>query len=284
MKVAVGFFDGVHLGHRRILSHAEAALTFADHPARVLAPDRVPPLLMPPAERLAAIAAALHPSVPDAERASRVRALAFSAEWAACTPAAFAAWLRETYPRLTTVLCGPNWTFGAKGAGTPDVLRTFGFDVRIVPFVRRQGEAVSSTRIRAALAAGDLATARAGLGRDFSLTGEVVPGKGVGRTWNVPTLNVRPPPDTVRVPAGVYAVVTPLGRGIANYGVAPTWRARAWTEPMLEVHLLADAQEDVVSSPPSRLTVSFVRFIRPERTFPSLDALREQIARDLQSC
>ena len=279
MRLAVGFFDGVHVGHRRILAQADAALTFAEHPARVLAPDRVPPLLMTSSQRLAAIADALHPSIPRTERASRVTALAFSRRWAACAPDAFAAWLRDAYSGPLTVLCGPNWRFGAKGRGTPDVLRTYGFDVSEIPFVVSGGDVVSSTRIRAALTAGDLEEARTLLGRDYAVSGDVTTGKGAGRTWGVPTLNLRLSPELLRVPAGVYAVETPYGTGVANYGVAPTWGEQAWPEPVLEVHLVKNVTLPAVA--PDRLTVVFKRFIRPERTFPNLEALREQIARDI---
>ena len=134
MNLAVGFFDGVHLGHRRILAQADAALTFLNHPATVFAPDRVPPLLMPTDVRLAAIAEALGTERATlAGRAARpseqVRALPFTPELAALPPDDFAARLRADYPGLDTVFCGPNWTYGANGAGTADTLRAAGFRV-----------------------------------------------------------------------------------------------------------------------------------------------------------
>ena len=95
----------------------------------------------------------------------------------------------------------------------------------------------------------------------------------------MPTLNLRLSPELLRVPAGVYAVETPCGTGVANYGVAPTWGEQAWPEPVLEVHLVKNVTLPAVA--PDRLTVVFKRFIRPERTFPNLEALREQIARDI---
>ncbi len=125
------------------------------------------------------------------------------------------------------------------------------------------------------------------LGRPFAVMGAVVPGKGVGRRLNAPTLNVAAAPPLKR---GVYVVSTPLGPGLANYGVAPTMGKQAWAAPVLEVHLL---EKDALSqglSPshplsqglsPSHLRLEFRAFLRPEKTFPSLAALRDQIAADI---
>lgn len=278
MNLAVGFFDGVHLGHRRILAQADAALTFLNHPATVFAPDRVPPLLMPTPARLAAIGAALGGHSPHAPNSDRVRALPFTAELAAEPPAAFAARLRHDYPDLETVFCGPNWTYGADGAGTAETLRAEGFRVETVPFVMHAGTPISSTRIRAALCDGKMDEATALLGRPYAVTGTAFAGKGLGRTLGRPTINLRLPEGLVQLPLGVYAVATPLGSGIANYGHAPTLGSRAWPEPVLEVHL-PDAKESF--SAPESLSVSFVRFIRPERKFDSLQDLQDQIARDI---
>lgn len=275
MNLAVGFFDGVHLGHRRILAQADAALTFLNHPATVFAPDRVPPLLMPTASRLSAIGAALAKHVPVAEP---VRALPFTPELAALPPDTFAARLRADYPDLDTIFCGPNWTYGANGAGTAKTLRAAGFRVETVPFVILDGEPVSSTRIRAALAAGRLDEATALLGRPYAVEGTPFSGKGVGRTLGRPTVNLRLPDGLVRLPLGVYAVQTPFGVGVANYGRAPTLGARAWPEPILEVHLLNPPGYFAV---PAAFSVSFMRFIRPERTFASLAELQSQIALDI---
>lgn len=276
--LAVGFFDGVHLGHRRLLARADAALTFRNHPATVFAPDRAPALLMTPPTRLAAIRAALGGA--DTAEAS-VRALDFTAELAAQPPSEFAAWLRMAYPALDTILCGANWTFGAGGAGDAAFLRARGFRVEVVPFAICGETPVSSTRIRAAVASGDLDLAAAMLGRPWTLEGEVFAGKGVGHTLGFPTLNVRPATGLVRPPRGVYAVETAWGRGAANYGLAPTMGARAWAEPVLEVHLL---EVPAAGLPPLRgrtVAVDMQRFLRPERHFASVAELQAQIARDL---
>lgn len=278
MKLAIGFFDGVHLGHRRILAGADAALTFREHPLSVLAPDKAPPLLMTPEERLAAIAATL--------KGFNIRALSFTHELAAEPADAFATRLRRDYPDLETILCGPNWRFGAGGAGDADFLRARGFAVEVVPLEERNGAPVSSTRIRAALQAGDLPAANAMLGRPFAVAGEVASGKGEGRKLGFPTINVRPAnPCLARLlPFGVYVADTDWGRAVANWGQAPTMGEQAWPAPVLEVHVVGRGEgEKVGRGEGEKVEISLRRFLRPERRFDSVEALREQIKTDVFS-
>ena len=270
MNLAVGFFDGVHLGHQRILAHADAALTFTNHPATVFAPDRVPRLLMTTEERLAAM---------SVQGVRHVVARDFTPALAAQAPEDFADSLRREFPDLDTVFCGPNWTFGAGGVGKAETLRALGFRVTEVPFATWRDEPVSSTRIRAALGEGDVSAAAAMLGRPYAASGRIVPGKGAGRNLGFPTLNVMPALGDLPLARGVYAVDTPLGRGLANWGVAPTMGDRAWSDPVLEVHLLTPP----TTPPPASMRVTFSAFIRPERTFASIAELQEQIARDKQA-
>ena len=157
MKLAVGFFDGVHRGHRRILGGADAALTFRNHPSTILSPGSVPPLLMSLPERLEAIASALRPDSQGSD--PRVRALEFTEEIKGLTPQGFIDFLKREYSGLEVIRCGPNWRFGAKGAGNAEFARRCGLAVEEVPFVMHNGEAVSSTRIRRALGEGDVADA-----------------------------------------------------------------------------------------------------------------------------
>ena len=315
MKLAIGFFDGVHLGHRRILAGADAALTFRQHPLSVLAPDKAPPLLMTPDERLAAISAALKgfkgikglngfkglkgfkgikglKGDPETSSPSHlltfpplVRALDFTRELAAEPAEAFAARLRRDYPDLETILCGPNWRFGAGGAGDADFLRARGFAVEVVPLESLDGAPVSSTRIRAALQAGDVPAANAMLGRPFAVAGEVVSGKGEGRKLGFPTINVRPAnPCLARLlPFGVYVADTPWGRAVANWGQAPTMGEQAWTSPVLEIHIIRPLRPLTALEPLKPLTVSLLRFLRSERRFASIDELRKQIETDVFS-
>ena len=297
MKLAVGFFDGVHLGHRRILGGADAALTFRNHPSTILSPGSVPPLLMSLPERLTAIAAALRPDSADFRTMgeqdnrrslnSKVRALEFTEEMKGLSPQGFIDFLKREYPGLEAIRCGANWRFGAKGAGNAEFARRCGLAVEEVPYVMYRGEAVSSTRIRRALAEGDVADAAAMLGRPWRLSGEVFAGKGKGRKIGFPTLNMRPlqrsdPMQTlgsVPLRRGVYAVETGLGPGVANWGRAPTMGDEAWEECVLEVHLL---DKEGAFEPPKVLAVDFLRFIRPERRFSSVEELTRQMASDLK--
>lgn len=269
MKLAVGFFDGVHCGHRRILANADVALTFRDHPARVFAPERAPRLLMTSRERLAALRKAV----------SRVVALDFTPELANESAEAFAMRLKRDFPDLETVFCGSNWTFGRGGAGDAGFLRKCGICAETIPFAMHGGLPVSSTRIRQAISSGDVAEAAKMLGRPWQIFGRIVRGKGLGRRIGAPTLNVEWTPERVAPPFGVYAVDTDLGRAVANFGIAPTLGEDAWKEPVLEVHLL-DAKDGIAPDCES-LGVSFMGFIRPERRFKTIDELRKQMVRDM---
>lgn len=271
MNLAIGFFDGVHIGHRRILAGADAVLTFTNHPLSLLNPDGAPPLLMNAKDRIALLA------TEGTERPREVRAVRFSRKFAAQRPEEFAAFLRSEFPALERVHCGANWRFGAMGAGTPDTLRSLGIDVKVVRYARYKGERVSSTRIRSVLAEGSVEDANAMLGRPFSVTAPVVRGKGVGSRLGASTLNLA---VSLPVRRGVYVVDTQFGPGVANYGIAPTMGRLAWETPILEVHLL-DRKALREAGNRVRLRVEFLSFLRPETAFASVKALSRQIAADV---
>ena len=258
--LAVGFFDGVHLGHQAILKDAAAALTFGTHPLAVLDPARAPHLIMTREERLSAIGCP-------------TKVLDFTPDLAAQSPEDFAARFLAGW----CVRCGSNWRFGRGGIGDADWLRRHGYAVEVIEPAVYQGEMISSSRIRAALSRGELEDANAMLGRRYAVCGEVMPGKGLGRRLGYPTVNVQPPRELL-LPQGVYAVEAAGVKGIANYGCAPTMGAQAWQVPVLEVHFLGD-----VPSAPPQLRVEFERFIRPERTFASPEELKTQIAADVRA-
>jgi riboflavin kinase/FMN adenylyltransferase len=270
MTTAVGFFDGVHVGHQAILRGADAVLTFRNHPLSVLRPESVPPLLMTFEERAAAIRAC---GVED------VVALDFTRELAGLTPKAFVE--RVWSGRAPTVRCGENWRFGRGGAGTPELLRSMGFDVEVVPYAEYGGAPVSSTRVRQALASGRLEAAAAMLGRAWEVRGSVRSGKGLGRGLGFPTVNVAPFAGGVRLPLGVYAVEVGGLHGAANYGVAPTMGERAWGEPVVEVHFLDGVP---ALRPGDEAAIRFLRYVREERRFAGPDELRLQIANDIEEC
>lgn len=257
-SVAIGFFDGVHLGHQAILRGATRAITFRNHPLEVLRPAAAPKLIMSLEERLRTI------GVP-------CEVLDFTPELAKESAEEFARHLAG----LGRIRCGADWRFGRSGAGDVAWLRTHGFEVEVVPFAVYKGERISSTRIRQALEAGKIEEANAMLGRRYGATGRVVAGKGYGRRIGFPTVNL-----ALRLPLkrGVYAVEVAGLKGIANYGVAPTLGEAAWAEPVLEVHFTKFAGEEIGETP----RVEFCRFIREERRFGSVDELRRQIERDCE--
>ena len=178
--------------------------------------------------------------------------------------------------RKVKVRCGDNWRFGRGGAADATWLRAHGYSVEVVPAVEYRGEAVSSTRIRAALERGEVEDACAMLGRPFEVRGEVFAGKGEGSRLGYPTVNLKPSSLNIRLPLGVYAVEAGGVRAVANYGFAPTFGERAWEEPVVEVHFLRKAPDKRGDF----AEVKLLRFLRPERKFESPDALKSQIARD----
>ena len=271
--LAVGFFDGVHRGHQAILRGAVAALTFRNHPLTVLAPERAPRLIMTADERLQAIRAC---------GVGEVTMLEFTPALAALSAEEFA----ERYlaaEQLRTgakqLICGENWHFGKAGAGNADFLRRRGFAVEVVPYVNCQGAAVSSSRIRSCLEHGEIEAANAMLGRPFQVQGEKAQGKGMGRTLGYPTVNLQLSTLNLHLPLGVYEVEANGMKGIANYGLAPTMGAQAWTDPILEVHFLDHRALEQFESL-NQLAISIIRFLRPERRFDSVAELQAQIAAD----
>lgn len=266
-RLAVGFFDGVHLGHQAILKGADAALTFRVHPLSVLDPAKAPCLLMSLDERVAAIRAC---------GVESVTVLDFTPELANTEAEAFLSVLRGDVPPSVplSIRCGDNWRFGKGGRGDAAFLRAHGLSVEVVPYAIHRGERISSSRIRRCLAEGAVEDANAMLGRRCEVRGEVVRGKGLGGGLGFPTLNVRPD-RSLNLRTGVYAVEVAGVRGVANYGFAPTMGTRAWAEPVLEVHLL----EPFGCVPPS-VSVGLVRFLRPERRFASVEELQRQVAAD----
>ena len=249
---------------------ADAALTFRNHPLTVLAPEKAPRLIMTPEERVAAIKAC---GVRD------VTVLDFTREIAEMSAEDFLAqYLASSVSRLpSSVRCGANWRFGKGGVGDAGFLRSHGIAVEVVPYAEYSGERVSSSRIRAALEHGEVEDANAMLGRKFKVQGSRFEGKGLGKEIGYPTVNLQLSTSTssLHLPFGVYEVEAEGRKAIANYGLAPTMGEQSWRQPILEIHFLR------CPPPPFHSTsVSFLRFIRPERRFDSVQDLQRQIAAD----
>lgn len=284
LHLAVGIFDGVHLGHRSVVNAATAAaaadgglagvLTFWPHPSRLFRPQD-PVRLIQTAEikarHLLAAGAAFVISEP------------FTPEFAAIEAEEFLPHLRQSLPTLAALYVGENWRFGRGRRGDLALLRAegsrHGIAVVSAPRINRGVEPISSTRIRAALGAGRIEEANALLGYAYSAEGRVTPGKQLGRTIGFPTLNVPWQPD-LRPAYGVYAVKVRGSRstaalpGVANYGVRPT--VEQSLEPRLEVHVLGNCALGAGDS----VTVEWLHFLRPELKFAGLAELRAQIERD----
>lgn len=280
--VAIGVFDGVHLGHqaliRRAMGEADrlggsaVVLTFHPHPARVLRPDSAPHLLTSTPHKIRLI---------EELGCGFLLQIKFDAAFAAQPPEVFIEALASSAGSLRMVCVGHNWAFGKGRAGNVALLAAlgekFGFETLEIEPVEIDGELVSSTRIRKAVEAGDFHTARRFLGRDYTILGTVQPGAGRGRGIGFPTANLSAHNERFP-PNGVYAVRVLMNsrwfKGVANVGVRPT--VGNALDRVLEVHIF-DFSGDLYGYD---LEVKFERFLRPEKKFSSIDELRDQIARD----
>jgi riboflavin kinase / FMN adenylyltransferase len=282
--LAIGVFDGVHLGHkaviRRALEDAKSAggtavvVTFDPHPARVLRPGSGPCLLTSTKHKIRLI---------EALGISHLLVIHFDAAFAVTPPENFIAALQAACKPLREICVGHQWSFGRNRAGNLEMLKLWGdklgFDEVGIPAVEMGSEIVSSTLIRAAVETGDLQKAARLLGREFTVFGTVVEGAHIGHqigfpTANLSTHNEQLPPD------GVYAVgAVHEGRnlrGVVNIGVRPTIYNQSG-ERMLELHLF-DFDEDIYGKD---IEVAFRKFLRNEKKFAGLEELKTQIRRDV---
>jgi riboflavin kinase/FMN adenylyltransferase len=282
--LAIGNFDGIHLGHQAILratveranslNAVATALTFDPSPRKVLRPETAPPLLSTSAQRMEWF---------NALGIEAVVVLPFTLDLARLSPTEFVEQILVRDLRVKAVLVGENFRFGHKQAGDVKQLSELGakhgFDVVVVPPVVYRGEVVSSTIIRREIAAGDVSHAARLLGRPFVLTGEVVSGTGTGRRFTFPTLNLVAEQELL--PArGVYVTRTCLDgetrsrRSVTNIGMRPTFNGSSLS---VETHLL-DTQ---LAATPKRLEVRFWKRLREEKKFSGPEELRAQIASDI---
>jgi riboflavin kinase / FMN adenylyltransferase len=280
--LALGNFDGVHRGHRKILDRVRRAanergatavvMTFDPHPPRVVRPDKAPPLLMTTAQKLEAIAAA------GLQGAAIVR---FTLELSRWDPEAFVRAALVDWLRVAEVWVGANFLFGHDRAGNFSLLRTLGgrlgFKAEKIDPVRYKDFVVSSTRIRRLIGEGRVDEAGALLGHQYYIDGLVTQGDRRGRTIGFPTANLCTENELLP-PHGVYATTTTIDGvvrpSITNVGVRPTVDASGRT--VVETHVF-HVQQDLYGQ---SIRVGFVQRIRDERTFDSLDALRAQIGAD----
>ncbi|MCX6894361.1 MAG: bifunctional riboflavin kinase/FAD synthetase [Verrucomicrobia bacterium] len=282
--LAIGVFDGVHLGHQQIIrqtvadarQHEAAALvvTFDRHPATIVAPHRVPPMIYSLPQKLRTIESL----GPDA-----LLLIHFNEAFSQQTGEVFIRQLAADLGQLQSICVGADFTFGHKRSGDVKLLQRLGaelkFTVHGMAAVALDGQPVSSTRIREAVRTGDLDAASQMLGRAYSIAGQVVHGDQLGNKLGFPTANL----DTAGLllpPGGVYAAHVDFGgknyRAVLNIGHRPTLKSPA---PALrvEVHLL-DFAGDLYGQ---ELEITFASRLRDEQKFASLEELKAQIARDI---
>ena len=282
--LAIGFFDGVHLGHQQIIRQTVAdaelhealaiVITFDRHPKTIVAPDRVPPLIYSLEQRLRAIAGT---------GADTTLLIHFDKKFSLHTGEEFIRGLQREFGHIQSICVGSNFTFGHKRSGSVALLQTLGqelkFTVHGLAAVALDGQVVSSTRIREAIHAGQLDMASQMLGRPYALAGKIIKGEQLGHRLGFPTANLS---STGRVlpPNGVYAAHTVVSgrtyRVVLNIGIRPTI-ASAAPELRVEAHLL-NFSGDLYGQ---ELELTFVDKLREEQKFPSLDALKAQISTDI---
>ena len=284
---AVGNFDGVHLGHRKIIEHAKtiadrvgarpSVLTFEPHPRALFQTDGVPFRLSTRVSKARAL---------SETGIDLIFELQFDQTFAQLSAEEFVVKVLKNSLQLNHVVCGYDFVFGHRRRGTAEILETLGSQVGIgvttIPAVsEKDGAVYSSTRVRQCLAEGDPIGASELLGRPWSFSAFVETGDQRGRTIGFPTCNLRLH-DLVQPSHGVYAVFVQIENegkwlpGVANFGRRPTVNDRG---ALFEVNLF-DIERDLYNK---RLTVCIMDFIRPELKFDGLDALKTQIALDAAS-
>jgi riboflavin kinase / FMN adenylyltransferase len=266
--VAIGTFDGVHVGHREVIRGADTVLTFDPHPLSVIRPEAAHKLIMP---------FEIKRDVIEGLGVSELGVIPFDGGFSAIEAEEFCeAILIETLG-AERVSVGENFRFGRKAKGDAEMLLSHTeFTTDVVPLVEVAGETVSSTRIRAAIAAGDIGTATACLGAPFLLEGEVTEGDRRGRTLGFPTANIVPDDEYVVPGHGVYAAFADGLPAAVNVGVRPTFDTGRGL--LVEAYLI-DYEGDLYGR---TLRVAFIARLRGERRFAGAEELISQMHRDVE--
>ncbi|HWC25292.1 MAG TPA: bifunctional riboflavin kinase/FAD synthetase [Solirubrobacteraceae bacterium] len=273
-RVAVGTFDGVHLGHREVIRGADTVLTFDPHPTAVVRPDALPRLLTPP-QRKAQLVASLG--------VEELVVIPFDAAFAARPPQAFVDDVLVGALGATHVSVGENFRFGHRARGDSELLRADGrFETRVVELLEVDGEIVSSSHIRGLVLGGAVEYAGRLLGDPFTVIGSVVHGDERGRALGYPTANLVPDPAYVTPGHGVYAARATTSAGetlpaAVSVGVRPTFATGRGE--LIEAYLL-DFSGDLYGT---RLELAFLKRLRGEKRFDSVEALVDQMALDVDA-
>ncbi|MEA2348043.1 MAG: riboflavin kinase / adenylyltransferase [Thermoleophilaceae bacterium] len=266
--VAIGTFDGIHIGHREVIKGADTVLTFEPHPLAVLHPDALPKLLDSPSTKRDMIAGL---------GVEELVVIPFDRDFSTKEAEDFIEEILVQQLGAAEVSVGENFRFGRAARGDVEMLAANqAFETRVVPLVELEGETVSSSRIRALVAAGEVATAARCLGGPFLIEGKVVPGDRRGRELGFPTANIVPDDHLACPGHGVYAAWAHGQPAAVNVGVRPTFDTGRGL--LVEAHLL-DFDGDLYGQ---TLRVAFMERLRGERRFESVELLVAQMGRDVE--
>lgn len=279
LAIALGYFDGVHIGHRAVIKSAvdfakknntkSAVITFSDHPYcyfKGVCPKYI---------------------LTREEREKRIASLGIDylyelnfEDFAHLTAKEYLNNILINYFHPISISTGWNHNFGKNKSGNVNFLeeqaKNYNYKYFKIPPQKINNEIISSTKIRKLLSEGNIEKANLMLGQNFSIEGEIVKGNQIGRTIGFRTANLVYPPELIELPYGVYAVDTTYGKGIANFGIRPTING---SHTSLEAHIL-NFEKDIYGE---IINVNFNKMIRTEKKFPSLDALKKQINLDIKS-
>jgi riboflavin kinase/FMN adenylyltransferase len=266
--VAIGVFDGVHLGHQAVIDDAGTVLTFDPHPLEIIHPEAAPKLIMP---------FEVKRDVIDGLGVDELVVIPFDKEFSKLSAEDFIEQVLIQRLGAKQVSVGENFRFGAKAKGDPEMLASRPeFETRVVPLVEVDGETVSSSRVRALVAAGDVEQAMHCLGAPFMVEGTVVEGDRRGRGLGFPTANLVPD-DRLVVPGhGVFAAFANGNPAAVNVGIRPTFETGRGL--LIEAYLI-DFEGDLYGRD---LRVAFVKRLRGERRFPGTEELIAAMHKDVQ--
>jgi len=267
-RVAIGTFDGVHVGHRKVIEGADTVLTFEPHPVRVIAPEAAPKLIMPFTAKRDTI---------DGLGVDELVVIPFDRDFSKRTADEFIEHVLIEQLGATHVSVGENFRFGAKAAGDHRMLaEREEFETRVVPLVEVDGETVSSTRIRALVEVGEVEAAMRCLAAPFLLEGTVVEGDKRGRELGFPTANIVPDDELVHPGHGVYAGYANGHPAAIHVGVRPMFETG---RGLLVEPYLIDFEGDLYGQ---TLRVAFIARLRGERRFPSVEDLIAAMHQDVE--
>ena len=279
LSIALGYFDGVHLGHRAVINSAvnfakennlkSAVITFKDHPCCFFY-GVCPKYILTREQRREKLASS---------GIDYLYELDFDEKLSSLSAQEYLENILVKYFTPKSISTGFNHHFGAQKSGTPEFLRNnskkYGYEYFEIPPQKIDNEIISSTAIRNYLQNGQIEKANKMLKDNFAITGIVVEGQKLGRKLGFKTANLIYPPELIELPFGVYETNTQYGKGITNFGIRPT--VSSTQKPVAETHILNFAR-DIYGE---KINVEFVRMLRKEQKFNSVDELKQQIAKDI---